>query len=130
MARGCGLIGDGGDQMRRGRGELERAVLEALWDHSGWLTPAEVRERLDSDLAYTTVVTVLRRLYDKGIVARQSDGRSHAYRPHETQGEYAASAMSQVLAEVRDPATALNHFVETLDEDGRRQLMRMLRRRS
>ena len=48
--------------MKRQRGELERAVLEVLWDHGGWLTPGEVGTRLDLDLAYTTVVTVLRRL--------------------------------------------------------------------
>jgi predicted transcriptional regulator len=114
---------------RRQRGELERAVLEVLWDHGGWLTPAEVRDRLEADLAYTTVVTVLRRLFDKKLVAREVDGRAHAYRPHSNREEYAAEAMAQVLADVRDPVTALNHFVESLGEDDRRQLSRLLRRR-
>lgn len=116
--------------MRRQRGELERAVLEVMWDHGGWLTPAEVRDRLGSDLAYNTVVTVLRRLFDKELVAREVDGRAHAYRPHATREEYAANAMARVLAGARDPATALNHFVDTLGEDDRRQLTRLLRRRS
>ena len=115
---------------RRQRGELERAVLEVLWDHGGWLTPAEVRDLLEADLAYTTVVTVLRRLFDKKLVAREVDGRSHAYRPHSTRDEYAAEAMAQVLADARDPVTALNHFVDTLGDDDRRQLTRLLRRRS
>lgn len=123
------MTGDDPNMVRRQRGELERAVLEVLWDHGGWLTPAEVRDRLESDLAYTTVVTVLRRLFDKDQVAREVDGRAHAYRPHNTREEYAAEAMVHVLAEARDPATALNHFVETISDDNRRQLGRLLRRR-
>ena len=114
--------------MRRQHGELERAVLNVLWDHGGWLTPAEVSELLEADLAYTTVVTVLRRLFDKEVVGRQTDGRAHIYRPHLTRGEYTAAAMAEVLAAASDPATALNHFVETIGEDERRQLARLLRR--
>ena len=113
---------------RRQRGELERAVLEVLWDDGGWLTPAEVGEGLESELAYTTVVTVLRRLFDKGIVDRHADGRAHVYHPHRNREEQAAAAMAELLASARDPATALNHFVDTLGEDDRRQLSRSLRR--
>ncbi len=115
--------------MKRQRGELERAVLDVLWDQGGWRTPAEVGTHLDAGLAYTTVVTVLRRLFDKGILDRQADGRAHAYRPHQSREQYAAAMMTRVLAEARDSATALNHFVETLDDDDRRQLSRLLRPR-
>jgi len=115
--------------VKRQRGELERQVLEVLWDHGGWLTPSEVGGRLDPELAYTTVVTVLRRLYAKDLVDRQQDGRAHAYRPVQTRDEHAAAAMSELLAATRDPATALNYFVDQLDEDNRRQLVRLLRRR-
>ena len=114
--------------MRRQRGELERAVLEVLWDHGGWLTPAEVGDGLEADLAYTTVMTVLRRLFDKGIIDRRADGRAHVYHPHRTREEQAAAAMAELLAGARDPATALNHFVNTLGEDDRRLLSRLLRR--
>jgi len=116
--------------VRRKRGELEREILEVLWDHGGWLTPAEVQERLDDGLAYSTVVTVLRRLYDKELVDREADGRAHVYRPRSTREEHAAEAMTQILAGARDPATALNHFVDALGEDDRRQLSRFLRRKS
>jgi len=114
--------------MRRQHGELERAVLNVLWDHGGWLPPAEVSDRLEADLAYTTVVTVLRRLFDKDVLARQAGGRAHLYRPYLTRGEYTAAAMAELLEAASDPATALNHFVETMGEDDRRQLERLLRR--
>ncbi len=114
--------------MRRQRGALERAVLEVLWDHGGWLSPGEVSQRLEADLAYTTVVTVLRRLYGKDMLARESEGRAHVYRPHRTREEHTAVAMADILTGARDPATALNHFVDTLGEDDRRQLRRLLRR--
>lgn len=53
---------------RLGMGELEARVLDVLWDAEGQLTPAEVNARLDSDrqLAYTTVMAVLVRLFEKG----------------------------------------------------------------
>jgi predicted transcriptional regulator len=116
--------------LRRQRGELERATLDVLWDHGGWLTPAEVGERLDADLAYTTVVTVLTRMYDKDLVVREKDGRAYAYSALRTRDQQAAVAMSELLEGARDSTLALNHFVENLDEDNRRQLIRMLRRRT
>ncbi len=105
-------------------------MLEVLWDHGGWLTPAEVGARLEADLAYTTVVTVLRRLFQKDIVTRQPEGKAHVYRPRTNRDQYVADAMAKVLADARDPATALNHFVETIGEGDRRQLARLLRRDS
>jgi len=116
--------------MRRQRGELKRQVLEVLWDADGWLTPAEVGERLGADLAYTTVVTVLRRLHADGVVVRESGGRGHVYRPANSRDEHIALAMSEALAATRDPATALNHFVGDLDDDGKDVLRRLLRRRA
>jgi len=115
--------------MRRQRGELKRQILEVLWDADGWLTPAEVGVKLGSDLAYTTVVTVLRRLHAEGTVTRRSGGRGHVYRPTHSRDEQVALAMSEALAATRDPATALNHFVGDLDDDGRDMLRRLLRRR-
>lgn len=116
--------------MRRQRGELKRQILEVLWDADGSLTPAEVGELLGADLAYTTVVTVLRRLYAEGVVTRESGGRGHIYRPTNSRDEHIALAMAEALAATRDPATALNHFVGDLGDDDRDVLRRLLRRRA
>ena len=58
----------------------EMDVMAVLWDlESG--TVAEVNERLDDDLAYNTVLTILRILERKGLAGREKQGRAHRYRP-------------------------------------------------
>jgi len=61
-------------------GELEGPVLEALWDCGELSTPL-VFERIGRPrgLAYTTVLTILQRLYKKGLAGRREDGRAHVY---------------------------------------------------
>lgn len=58
----------------------ELDVMNALWDR-GPSTVAEVRKALDDELAYTTVLTVLRILEEKGYVGHESEGRAHRYAP-------------------------------------------------
>ncbi len=69
---------------RRARGELESDVLATLWAADGPLTARQVMERLPGDLAYTTVLTILSRLYDKGMLVRHREGRGFAYAPSVT----------------------------------------------
>ena len=54
--------------------------MAVLWDLES-ATVAEVNERLDDDLAYNTVLTILRILESKGLAGREKDGRAHRYRP-------------------------------------------------
>jgi predicted transcriptional regulator len=56
----------------------EADVMRVLWDH-GPSVVAEVRERLTDELAYTTVLTILRTLETKGYVAHHEEGRVHRY---------------------------------------------------
>jgi predicted transcriptional regulator len=56
----------------------EADVMRVLWDH-GPSVVSEVRERLSDELAYTTVLTILRTLETKGYVAHQEEGRVHRY---------------------------------------------------
>ena len=72
---------------RRAPGELEADVLAALWRANEPLTPGEVREHLGSTLAYTTVMTILTRLYEKGSVTRRRVGRAFVYTPAFAQAE-------------------------------------------
>jgi len=58
--------------------DREADVIQVLWDHGPSLV-AEVRERLEDDLAYTTVLTVLRTLEAKGYVSHDEEGRGHRY---------------------------------------------------
>ena len=67
-------------------GELERSVMNVLWDAAAPLTVREVLDGLgDRDLAYTTVMTVLDRLGSKEMVRRERDGRGHLLLDHRAQ---------------------------------------------
>lgn len=59
-------------------GKREHDLMEVLWDR-GPSTVAEVREAVGTDLAYTTILTILRNLEAKGAVSRWGEGRAHRY---------------------------------------------------
>ena len=62
-------------------GELERAVMHLLWQR-GPMRVREVHEAMeDRELAYTTVMTVMSRLADKGVLIRRKHWRAFEYRP-------------------------------------------------
>jgi len=60
--------------------ERELDVMDILWER-GSGTVGEVRDRLHDELAYTTVLTVLRTLEEKGYVGHESEGRAYRYYP-------------------------------------------------
>ena len=77
-------------------GERELDVMGVLWD-LGSGTVAEVREKLPADLAYTTVLTILRNLEAKGFVARAPEGKAHRYFPRVAQKAARRRALSRML---------------------------------
>lgn len=118
-----------GNRARLAMGELEAAVMEVMWERGGWLTAGEVQEVLPAErpLAYTTVMTILVRLWQKGRLTRQRDGRAYAYRAVQTKAEFAAARMGEVLIGVGDRSAALNHFLSALEPADRAQLRRLLK---
>jgi predicted transcriptional regulator len=58
--------------------DREAEIMEVLWDF-GPSTVAEVKERVTDDLAYTTVLTILRTLESKGYVTHDPEGKAHRY---------------------------------------------------
>lgn len=112
---------------RRGQGELEAQVLSALRDAAGPATAGWVQERLGGDLAYTTVVTILSRLLEKGAVTRERAGRSFAWTPSADEAGLAARKMRKVLDGERDREAVLASFLTALppgDEQVLRELLR------
>ncbi len=117
-----------GWDVRRGRGDLERAVLQIVWQASEPLSPGEVLERLGDTSAYTTVMTVLTRLHDKGMLARDRVGKAYRYRPALSEAEFTAERMGSDLHGAAAPAEVLSHFVARLSADEADALRRLLRR--
>lgn len=93
------------------------------------LSTGEVRERLGAegeDLAYTTAVTTLGRIYRKGVLTRSLSGRAHRYTPATTTSGLAVRRMAQVLDDESDRTAVLTHFLSGLsgrDEARLRQLL-------
>jgi predicted transcriptional regulator len=111
---------------RRGAGELEAAVLSELQAAGVALSPGEVRDRLGADLAYTTVVTILSRLHDKGVLERRKAGRAFIYAPVADEPGLAARRMARVLDGEADRQAVLARFVSGLSESDEELLRRML----
>jgi|HubBroStandDraft_4_1064222.scaffolds.fasta_scaffold101808_2 predicted transcriptional regulator len=84
-----------------GLGPLETRVLEELWGHDRALTVRHVHVAFP-ELAYTTLMTTLDRLYRKGVLVRRRRGRAFAYQPrcsrHELLGEMASGHVTDLLA--------------------------------
>lgn len=110
-------------------GELESRVLEVVWDQGGWLTTREVLDALSGErkLAYTTVMTILVKLWKKGLLERAKDGRAYAYHAVLTREEWTARRMGELLAVAENRAEALSHFVSGIGKGDVSQLRRLLR---
>lgn len=110
-------------------GELERAVMDVLWDAVGPLTARTIVDALPGrELAATTVLTVLSRLERKGVVQRVRDGRAYSYAPVATREEHVADLMREALGTAPDPGAVLARFVGTVSDEEADALRRALRR--
>ncbi|WP_055702252.1 MULTISPECIES: BlaI/MecI/CopY family transcriptional regulator [Streptomyces] len=110
---------------RRPAGELEAAVMAALWAADGPRTTAQVQAELARGLARTTVTTILTRLYDKGVVGRDRQGRGFAYFPVQDAPGLTARRMHTELDRDDDRESVLARFVAGLTPDDE-QLLRQL----
>lgn len=109
--------------------ERELDVMAVLWQR-GSGTVTEVRDALAGDFAYTTVLTVLRTLEDKGYVSHTSEGKAHRYTPLVAQDAAGHSALARVLDKIfgGSPELLLSQLVSdrNLDADTLRRLRKTL----
>jgi len=77
-------------------GDRELDVMGVLWD-LGSGTVAEVRDKLPADLAYTTVLTILRNLEAKELVSHTAEGKAHRYVPRVARTTARRSALTRML---------------------------------
>ena len=118
------LSGPNSTPMRQRRsspdpGPLEAEVLGVLWASDVALSPGDVQQALPQQLAYTTVMTTLARLAEKGVVTRQRHGRAYLYRPVEDEAAHLASRMRTLLETGHNHRAVFQRFVDGLsDADG------------
>ncbi len=112
-------------------GDLEDAVMTRVW---AWNRPVTVREVLedlarDRTIAYTTVMTVMDNLRQKGWLRREADGRAYRYEAVSTRAAYSAALMNEAWAASDNPAAALVHFFGMMSPEQReavRDAMRVI----
>lgn len=109
--------------------DRELDVMTVLWDR-GTATVSEVREKLHDKLAYTTVLTVLRTLEEKGYVTHEDEGRAHRYTPTVDRATAGTSALRRMLSTVfgGSPELLLTNLVnnQKLSPGEIKQLRRLL----
>jgi predicted transcriptional regulator len=118
--------------------ELEAEVMDAVWDSpQDEVTVREIMDvlnkRTKSPRAYTTYMTIMRRLDSKALLNRRREGKTDIYRPVHSRAEYAdlraQAEVSQLVEQYGE--VALSHFAKQmaeLDPERRRQLQRLARK--
>jgi len=112
--------------------DRELDVMSVLWD-VGPATVAEVRERIADQLAYTTVLTILRTLEHKGYVSHTEEGRAHRYKPLVKREVAGRTALRRLVDKVFDgsPELLLTQLVsdKNLSDEELRRLRKLLAER-
>jgi predicted transcriptional regulator len=127
---GATTTGSGQVGPRRPRGALERDILACIAAATGPMTPGEVLAAVGGNLAYTTVMTTLSRLHEKGVLRREAAGRAYAYSltadPDGVRNIAVAQRMRRLLDTGHDRAGVLAHFVADLAPEDEQLLLGLL----
>ena len=93
-------------------GELQAAVMEILWRRNE-ATVKDVQDALPGAPAYTTVLTILRTLEEKGYVGHEAEGRAYRYHAQVERGEARMSAVEHMTKKLFAGSTEslLTHLV-------------------
>ena len=115
--------------------ELELEILKIVWQ----IEPANVRQVRDSlamvrDLAYTTVMTVMSIMTDKGYLTRKKDGRSYVYKAVYREQKASRNILQDVIDRVFGGSTTavMQHLLETseIDDDELKQIRSLINRKT
>jgi predicted transcriptional regulator len=100
-------------------GPLEQQLLEELWKWKS-ATVRELLDRSNLELAYTTVMTTLDRLYKKQLLDRSAEGRAFRYSPRHTQEELKKAAVGETVRQLLSSSPAaslpLSYLVEAVSD--------------
>ncbi len=109
-----------GQGIGRVLGELQTAVMEVLWQEPN-LAVNDVESRLQRtrEIAHTTVLTILDRMFRKGYLTREKEGKAYIYAPRYTREEFEQAVAQQVLGALLGQFSepALSAFVDLVSED-------------
>ena len=101
-------------------GKLERAAMNALWDN-GEMSGSELYKKLGEKLRirHNTLLTVLERLIEKGLVIKHKAGKNNFFKPVLSRDEYCSKIAAPILKELLDISSksVLSAFVDSACRD-------------
>lgn len=109
-------------------GPLETEIMQVIW-HDKCSTVKKVHRALSQnrDIAYTTVMTTMSRLADKGVLNRQRDGLAYIYDPTLSEEDFVTLVVRQVLdgllTDYSD--TAIDYMIDFLVRNNPAELKRL-----
>lgn len=114
-------------------GELESEIMEIVWGQKGSIPVKDVTEILGKrrKIAYTTVMTIMARLVNKGVLVRHLSGPSYLYKPKVTKEQFVARAVHGIFSSAVSTLgeEVLTHFVKEIQKISpkkRQQLLKVL----
>ena len=87
--------------------DLEAEIMDVVWSRGlSRFAVSDVLSVLEKrrEIAYTTVMTTLARLHDKGLLKRERDGKRYLYRPSGTREDFLGETARDVLERIGEPA--------------------------
>jgi predicted transcriptional regulator len=114
-----------------GFGELETAIMDVVW-LTNPISVRDVLQKLDRGCAYTTVMTVMQRLFDKGMLKRKLIENAYQYEPAMPKQQFVEQTVRKTVDQLCDGFgdLALAHFVDALDDVDEKRLEKLRRKLS
>lgn len=114
-------------------GELESEIMEIIWCQKDSISVKDVTEIIikKRQIAYTTVMTIMTRLVDKGVLIRHLSGLSYLYKPKITKELFIAKAVHGIFSQTVSALgeEVLTHFIkeiQKIDPKKRQELLKIL----
>lgn len=101
-------------------GELETEVMEIIWRQKDTISVKDVTEILEKKrkIAYTTTMTIMTRLVEKGVLIRHLNGSSYLYKPKVTKEQFIAKAVHGIFSTAVSTLGdgVLSHFIKEIQK--------------
>ena len=114
--------------LRKVLGDLEADIMEIIWQKDE-VSVRDVYEtlRLERDIAYTTVMTIMGRLADKELLNKKSRGNAYIYTPAVSRIDFAKRVVSAVIDGLMDEFAepAMSHFVDRLSKEDNTKISKL-----
>lgn len=117
-------------------GDLETLVMEIVWRAERPISISNVVKVLSKKrkIAYTTIMTIMGRLVDKGVLIRKLEGKNYLYQPKVTKEKFVAKAVHNIFTSTistlgQEAVTYFAKEIQKLNPKKRRELLEILNKK-